>query len=166
MKKLVLTAAVVSLLSSCASIVSHSRWPVTLNSNPSGAQVTVTGRDGGTVYAGSTPAAVSLKSGASYFRREKYKVTFTLPGYDARTVALDADVNGWYFGNLVFGGAVGFLIVDPATGAMYRLTQQAVQENLTPTRAFNSEEAGPNDLRIVSIDQVPSDLRRQMIPLK
>ena len=27
-------------------------------------------------------------------------------------------MNGWYIGNILFGGLIGFLIVDPLTGAM------------------------------------------------
>lgn len=30
-------------------------------------------------------------------------------------------MNGWYIGNLLFGGIIGLLIVDPATGAMWTL---------------------------------------------
>lgn len=118
------------------------------------------------MYTGTTPAAVMLKSGSSFFKRAKYKLEFTLPGYGTKTSTLEADVNGWYFGNLVFGGAIGMLIVDPASGAMYRIAQKDVQVALTKVEALNFPKASPNDLQIVSIDQVPAALRARMVPLK
>ena len=29
------------------------------------------------------------------------------------------DFNGWYIGNILFGGLIGMIIVDPATGDMW-----------------------------------------------
>lgn len=168
MKHVVLGLAVaVSLLSGCASIVSHSRWPIAVSSSPVGASVTITNRRGTPVYTGTTPAAVVLKSGSSFFRREIYKIDFTMPGYAPKSTSLEADLNGWYFGNLVFGGAIGMLIVDPATGSMYRIAQEALQPvTLTKLEAFNLTQPALQGLQIVSIDQVPAALRSQMVPLK
>jgi len=39
-------------------------------------------------------------------------------------------VDGWYFGNVLFGGLIGILIVDPATGAMYTLKPNELNINL------------------------------------
>ena len=38
----------------------------------------------------------------------------------------DAYLNGWYIGNVVFGGLIGLLIVDPETGAMWRLDENPI----------------------------------------
>jgi hypothetical protein len=40
-------------------------------------------------------------------------------------------MDGWYIGNILFGGVIGFLIVDPATGAMWKLGDP-VYGNLAP----------------------------------
>jgi len=118
------------------------------------------------VFSGVTPAAVQLKSGSSFFNREKYTLKFTMPGYDPKTAQLEADVNGWYFGNIVFGGFIGLLIVDPATGAMYRIAQKEVQVALSQTQGFNNAPgADPNGLQIVSITQIPANQRHLLIPV-
>jgi hypothetical protein len=39
-------------------------------------------------------------------------------GFQSRERKVDGTVNGWYFGNVVFGGLIGMIAVDPATGAM------------------------------------------------
>ena len=159
----ILFLAGASLLSSCASIVSHSRWPVTLSSAPVGATVSVLDRGGKEVFSGVTPAAVQLKSGAGFFQRAKYTINFTKPGFATKTIPLEADVNGWYFGNLLFGGFIGLIIVDPATGAMYRLSQRDVQAALVETTAFDLNPTSPNGLRIVSLDELPANARALMV---
>ena len=43
---------------------------------------------------------------------------------------IDGAINGWYFGNIIFGGLIGMLAVDPATGAMYTLSPKEVLATL------------------------------------
>ena len=106
-----------SLLSTgCASIVSKSHWPVTVTSNPPGQSVSVRNEEGVVVHSGVTPFTVTLPASNGYFG----KMDYTLEGSNG-TVALEADLNLWYIGNIVFGGLIGLVIVDPLTGAMWHL---------------------------------------------
>lgn len=59
----------------------------------------------------------TLKAGSGFFRGERYVVTATLDG-ETGTATLTPGMDGWYIGNILFGGLIGILIVDPATGAM------------------------------------------------
>jgi hypothetical protein len=79
------------------------------------------------LHRGVTPATVVLAAGSAYFDRACYEITFTRDG-GSRTVALRADVDPWYFGNVLFGGRIGILIVDPLTGAMYELDDELIVE--------------------------------------
>jgi hypothetical protein len=145
--------------SGCASIVSNTRWPVAVSSTPVGATVSIVNRRGKEVFSGVTPVEVRLRSGSAYFSREIYKLTFSLPGYSPKTTTLEAGINGWYFGNFGFGGVIGFLIVDPITGAMYRISQKNVDVALTPTTGFLWPAQPEGGLRIVSLNDVPESLR-------
>ncbi len=116
------------------------------------------------MFSGPTPAAVILKSGSAFFSREIYKLTFTSPGYTPQTRTLDTDVNGWYFGNLFIGGFLGLLIIDPATGAMYRISEKNVQVTLAPSTGW--QQPGNNRLQIVSLDDVPVLQRHLLVPVK
>jgi len=109
---------------------------------------------------------VQLKSGAGFFQRAKYTIKFTKPGFATQTIPLEASVNGWYFGNLVFGGWIGMLIVDPATGAMYRIPQKDVQVALSQATAFDLNPTDPTGLRIVSLDEVPASTRALMVKVQ
>lgn len=118
---LVLTASAVT---GCASIVSDSKYPVSISSSPSGAAYEIVNEKGVSVHSGVTPDQVTLRAGAGYFDGELYKVTFRKDGYASNTQTLNSGIDGWYWGNIVFGGLIGMLIVDPLTGAMYTLPER------------------------------------------
>ncbi|MCG8529089.1 MAG: hypothetical protein MI749_00325 [Desulfovibrionales bacterium] len=154
MKKIALTVAVASslLFTGCASIVSDSSYPVSLQSTPNGASFTVTNKNGVVVHSGKTPATVTLKSGAGFFSGATYKITMKKPGHDPKIITVDSTLDGWYIGNILIGGLIGMLIVDPATGAMWKLPEAASAE-LNEKIAGTGLEEG--QLQVVSIDQVP-----------
>ncbi|WP_256730386.1 hypothetical protein [Pseudomonas sp. ANT_H12B] len=116
-----MAAATLVAMSGCASIVSDSKPEVGIYSLPTTAKYSITNSRGIIVASGVTPGRVLLESGRGYFKGEDYKVTFRKEGYQESTVPMKTTVNGWYWGNIVFGGLIGMLIVDPLTGAMYTL---------------------------------------------
>ena len=62
----------------------------------------------------------------------------------------------------MFGGLIGLLIVDPATGAMWKLNDTVIAN-------FNQNSEithGGKTLKIVNIDQVPIALRGQLVAIK
>jgi hypothetical protein len=99
-------AASITILSlaACASIVSDSEEVVTISSNPTAAQIAIADQSGVEVYRGTTPATITLDASAGYFDGQEYTVTFSKEGYDPTTVKVDSRINGWYVGNIVFGG--------------------------------------------------------------
>ena len=121
----------VFLFSSCASIVSKSTYPLSINSSPSNAKVSITDKKGKEVYLGNTPANVKLKAGAGFFSKAEYQVKFSSPGYDDKIVPITFKLDGWYFGNLLLGGVLGMLIIDPATGAMWKIETEFLNETLS-----------------------------------
>ena len=114
--------------SGCCSIVSHSEWPVSFDSNPPGAQFWIENQEGETVHKGVTPATFTLKSSDGFFDNAEYTVTFSKPGFREETCALKGSLNGWYWGNILFGGLLGMLVVDPGTGAMWKLASTCSAE--------------------------------------
>jgi len=82
---------------------------------------TIYDHDGIAIHRGATPLTVPLDSGRGFFLPASYRVECAMPGKPTQSGVISASWNPWHLGNLVFGGAIGLLIVDPATGAMYRL---------------------------------------------
>jgi hypothetical protein len=96
----------------CASI-GHGRYQqVAVNSNPSGATVTIDCGNG-LQAAGQTPTTVSLKRNA-----DPCKLNLSKEGFEDSSVVFAKAVSGWIWGNLFFGGIPGW-IIDAADGAMY-----------------------------------------------
>jgi hypothetical protein len=104
-----------------------------------------------------------LKSGSGFFAKESYVIRYSRPGYEDKTVNVECKLNGWYFGNILFGGAIGLLIVDPATGAMYKLNGKGTSQILTPTQQATTHQ---RSLKIMDIATIPADWHERLVALK
>lgn len=124
-------------LTGCASIVKGKSQEVEINSSPQQARYQIYDNKGRTSpIEGTTPGKVTLNRGAGYFKGGDYTVTLVKPGYETTSVHLKSGINGWYVGgNLLLGGLIGYLAVDPATGAMWNLKPDNLQVPLTPIAA-------------------------------
>ena len=116
----------------CATIVHSGPRKVPVASNPPGATVTIYDRAGQQVMKSTTPFTATLHPKYRYFKGQQYRVVFEMPGYQPAEVRLQSRISGWYFGNIAFGGLIGMVAVDPATGAMYNLWPEKVDQTLQP----------------------------------
>lgn len=157
--KIMSIVVVALMLSACSSIVSSSQYAVTINSHPDGAKFVVTNRMGIKVHSGVTPASVTLKASSGYFEGERYTVTFKKEGYSKKSFTLTSSVDGWYWGNILFGGIIGLLIVDPATGAMYNLPDR-VDISMDEQNASRSPA---KDLTVTTIDSLSDEQLARLV---
>lgn len=148
----------VFLFSSCASILSKSTYPLSINSNPNNAKISITDKKGKEIYLGNTPATVRLQAGAGFFSRAEYQVKFSSPGYDEKIVPITFKLDGWYFGNLFLGGVLGMLIIDPATGAMWKIETEFLNETLTGTTASIDPK-----MKIMNINEIPEKWKNHLV---
>ena len=132
---------VAALHTGCATILGDRSYPVTITSEPPGAKVEAKDQKGVSRFTGVTPTTAILDSGVGYFTRARYTVTTTKEGYSSAQQQLSSSVSGWYWGNILFGGLIGMLIVDPATGAMYEIDNSSV--NLSMARSFEPSFTTP-----------------------
>lgn len=102
-------AAVVVMVSGCATIVGEPTQLVPIRSTPSEAAVVITDERGTEVFRGTTPTSVTLqKSDGSYWGGKSYTVAISKSGHEPRNIRVESRPNGWYIaGNLVFGGLIG-----------------------------------------------------------
>lgn len=135
---------------------SGSTQTLTFKSVPDEAQIIITDKSGEKVHAGVTPATVTLKRGMGYFKSAAYDVTFKKDGFQKKTVQVTASVNGWYVANLIFGGIVGLLIVDPATGAMYTLSPSDINATLDANQT--AAQKGQQSLTVMLVKDIPVEM--------
>ncbi|MCC8381128.1 MULTISPECIES: hypothetical protein [unclassified Xenorhabdus] len=135
----VLLLSAVMLCSGCATIVGEKTQLVQINSQPSGAEFSIKDETGQEITRGNTPQSVMLaKSTGHYFGGKTYQITFTKENFQSVTLPLVAKANGWYIGgNFVFGGLIGWLVVDPFNGGMYTLHPKAANVTLPASKTLS-----------------------------
>ena len=117
------------LLAGCASIVDGGPKAVQINSNPEGAKVTIFNKAGQQVVTKTTPAKVKLERSSGFAGEVDYKFVFEKEGYYPYEAHVRSAINGWYWGNILFGGLIG-CIVDMGTGCCYTLRPAELNCNL------------------------------------
>ncbi len=166
MKKLSIVFGVVALsLSGCASIMSGRTQTMTFESTPELSDITIFNKAGKKVHVGQAPVTVNLKRSAGFFVPERYTVVFEKEGYEKKTINVSSHVNGWYVGNILLGGLIGLLIVDPATGAMYSLS---TKETNIVLNALNKGDTNSDtqSLTIVSTTELPKGVLDKAQPIQ
>ena len=161
--KILVGVLILTVLVSCATIMGKSS-PETLNvrSAPDQANVVITDESGTKIFEGKTPTVVSLEKKKGYFSGKKYNVKISLSNYAEQNVTVDTRAGGWYIGgNLLFGGLIGWLIIDPATGAMWTLDTNEI--NVTLEASKHGALSNPDKAGIVLLQDVPLSLRDKMV---
>ena len=122
-------------LSGCATIVHSGPRNIPVASTPAGAKVSIYDRSNTLVMTNITPFVAPLDPKFGYFKGQTYRLVFELAGYNPAEIKLDSSLSAWYFGNLLFGGLIGMLVVDPLTGAMYNLAPEKIEQPLSASQA-------------------------------
>lgn len=168
MKKITITLALTALSSittGCATIMGSDVHSMPITSTPSDAGIRITDEKGTAIFQGKTPTTVTLKkSDGSYFGKKSYSVMISKPGYETQTIPVTASANGWYIGgNILFGGLIGWLIVDPLNGKMYNLSPETINAGL-PEGAKSSHNNMSKDggVTVMLVQDVPLALRDKM----
>jgi len=144
-------------LQGCATIMSGTTGSANIRTTPSEAKYTIY-RNGEAIHSGVSPQVVQLK------KRGKYSIRIEMEGYDPIETRIKKGVSGWYvLGNLVFGGLVGWIIVDPLSGAMFTFPEKNTSFVLTRKRAGLSSEAVGEGIVILSMNEIPQDLRQELV---
>jgi hypothetical protein len=89
-------------------------------------------------------------------------VKISKDGYVDQEIPVKSSPNGWYIGgNFIFGGLIGWFIVDPLNGGMYTLSPEQVSASLGEKTAHNNT-ATDKSISIVLLQDVPASLMGKM----
>lgn len=160
---LALLTLTLPLVTGCATIVHSGPRTVPISSKPEGATVSIYDRTGTQVQKQTTPFIATLPTKYKYFAGQSYRLVFEMPGYQKSELELLPAMSGWYIGNILFGGLLGMLVVDPLTGAMYNLKPEKVEHELTPEAQLGMIK-GETILVMLKEDATPGELAA-MTPL-
>lgn len=134
---LTLGAALLTSLTSCATIMHGTRQSVGIASNPTNASIFVD-----RTYVGNTPIVVEMS------RRDNHIIRLELEGYEPYEATFSRQLSGWGFGNILFGGVIG-LAVDAISGGLYMLTPDQVQAELRSNNIAYSKDTSESYIAIV-----------------
>lgn len=105
----------------CATIMHGDRQSVSIVSGKENTNIKVVDEAGNVVSEGTNSLTVALKRGKEMFKGNNYKIVAE-SGSEKQEIQLNSGVNGAYVvGNFFFGGLIGWVIIDPVTGAMWTI---------------------------------------------
>lgn len=143
----------------CATIVSDEPGRVSISSDPPNAEFKIVNDNTGqNVAVGTAPQTVMLRKSNGYFKPAHYTVKCNKSGFAETQIPLKSTIDGWYLGgNLLVGGLVGWLIVDPATGAMWNLNEPNILCTLPPAQRISHTPASIETDRILEKGVTPME---------
>lgn len=157
-----LALIVVALTTSgCATIFSGTTQNVAIRTTP-GASYAITNTEGQRIAGGNTSGTHTLQRGAGYFSAQAYKLRINKTGYQGRTIDIDPGLNPWYIANLLLGGLLGMVIIDPITGAMFSLHPDNIDVQLEPLAGTIEVPRAP--ISPPAVTSLPAGAAQRAIP--
>ncbi len=161
---LILCCFCLQFVSGCATILSHGNKTIPIISNPDGANVEIKDvRIDKTINKNKTPFQATFERGDGFFLKKYYSLDISKEGYITEKIEVTPTLNFLYFGNILLGGIIGMLIVDPATGDMWQYymdkvdvtlfpdtpngkiaRETSIREKLAKAEALENQKPGPN----------------------
>ncbi len=128
-KKIVLAALSTLLIVGCGSIMNGSTQNMSIHATPSDATIQLLSSQGALITESKGSLFYDLKRSNGFFDGADYNLKISSKGYQEQIIPLVSSASGWYIaGNIVFGGLIGWLIVDPASGGMWALEAKNGQD--------------------------------------
>jgi hypothetical protein len=108
-------------------------------------------------WEGKTPATVKLR------REYEYIVIVALEGYKTTELTLEHGTNGWLWGNLLFGWALGFAI-DLTNGAAKKLQPNEINIELVMSANSRGEKTVYALIQALDVNGQPRVISVPLIP--
>lgn len=148
-KKQIAILAASVLLTGCATIMNGDMVNVPVHTTPSGATVVINGA----TY--TSPTTVMVPRGKGDF-----KLHIEKEGYEPVDIMLTQSVDGWVWGNILFGGLIG-VAVDFISGDAYDIDPELVSANLNGVKVSKAGD-GALQFILVDINQLPADVAERI----
>ena len=123
-----------TLFSSCATIGGSGICQIAVSSVPDSVDIQVYDKKGQLICTTTTPDTLELRTSRAYFKRAEYSIQASKEGYQSKLQPLHFELNKIYISNVysLFFMPVGFLLVDPISGAMWLPYETDLQLILQP----------------------------------
>jgi hypothetical protein len=151
------------LLAGCATFVNGSTSPLSVTSPEPNATLTILDETNHVVFSGTMPATIDLQTGKGFFGRKSYTVKVISEGGAEQVFPVKTSVSWWYLlGNMVSFGPIGWLIIDPATGAMWTLDRTEIAAQGRTAQL----DPGAGKVKLAQMPDVPPALRPSLVRVR
>jgi len=138
------------ITSSCATIVTGTSQEVSFDSEPRGVEVSVGGK-----VLGTTPFTIKMD------KKKDQNAEFTLAGYKKQTRPLATKMEGWFWGNIIFGGLIGST-TDAMSGSIHEYSPNKyyvtmISESASPMDELRAERAAAKEFIVLYYDNIMAD---------
>lgn len=108
---------------------SKSVYSIPVNTIPINAKISVLDREGKMIISTQSPDTLVLKASSGYFKRAEYLIEVSHNGYETKKETLYFIMDRKYLQNvfLSFFMPIGFLLIDPVSGAMWMPEKQKIE---------------------------------------
>lgn len=144
-KKTLVSIVILITISGCSTIMNGDIVEVPVKTTPSGATLVLNGNS----YI--SPAVVLVPRGEGDFNLHIEK-----EGFQPVDILLRESVDGWFWGNFLFGGVVGFAI-DFISGDAFDIKPEFIEETLKGTNVSKLSD-GSLQFVLVDINKLPKHL--------
>lgn len=150
MKKTILIITFAFFIAGCATIINGTNQVLSATVEPNTAVIELL--DGDILKARSVGYLnYSIKRQDAALKN--YMLKISQEGYKSQIIGIGVRPSGWYLlGNFIFGGLIGWLIVDPITGSMWAL------------RAKNGQD--PGNIRVILLKDASKELFDKAVKVK
>lgn len=131
---IIIVASILIFLNSCATYNSKSIYAIPIKTSPEGATIKVFNNKGKEIIVTQSPDTLVLKAGSGYFKRAEYFIEISKEGYINKKQPIYFILDGKYMQNvlLLYLMPIGFLLVDPLSGAMWKPAEKEIEIVLLP----------------------------------
>lgn len=117
------------LFSGCATMRSESVYSLPISTTPVNAEIRVIDKKGKEIISTHSPDTLVLKSSSGYFKRAAYLIEVSHSGYETKKDTIHFVTDKKYYQNFFtsFFMPIGFLLIDPVSGAMWKPEKQEME---------------------------------------
>ena len=135
-----------TLLTGCASIMNGTTQQLAVTVQPSDAMITLTNENGEQIEQKMGSMYYKLKRGNGFFSSNNYVLQLNRQDYQTEIIPIESSASGWYIlGNILVGGFIGWLIVDPITGGMWTYSAKG-DKDISNLKVVMSRDVPPEVL--------------------
>ena len=143
------------------SIADKFQHPMNLSTPSQDTTIIIENHKSENVYRGLSPVIINIKSSKGIINPAEYKIYVKEEGCKKHIINIRCNNDEWYIGNIAFGKLINWIVVDPCTGNIWKLTK-----NIKKYLSIKEPTPACKKLCISTRKQVPKELENKLVKVR